>query len=88
MGNELVQQLREALATVPGVREVRGKGLMVGIELETAGTGLVEDALAAGLLINLTGDNVIRLLPPLVISADEVTEITHILATLLRNRAA
>ena len=88
MGDELVRQLREALASVPGVREVRGKGLMVGIELEAAGTGLVEDALAAGLLINLTGDNVIRLLPPLVISADEVTEITHILATLLRNRAA
>lgn len=88
MGAELVRQLREALATVPGVREVRGKGLMVGIELETAGTGLVEDALAAGLLINLTGDNVIRLLPPLVISADEVMEITHILATLLRSRAA
>jgi len=88
MGHELVQQLREALASVPGVREVRGKGLMVGIELEAAGTGLVEDALAAGLLINLTGDNVIRLLPPLIISADEVTEITRILATLLRNRAA
>jgi acetylornithine aminotransferase len=88
MGHELVQQLREALASVPGVREVRGKGLMVGIELEAAGTGLVEDALAAGLLINLTGDNVIRLLPPLVISADEVTETTRILATLLRNRAA
>ena len=88
MGDELVRQLREALASVPGVREVRGKGLMVGIELEAAGTGLVEDALAAGLLINLTGDNVIRLLPPLVISADEVTQITHILATLLRNRAA
>ena len=88
MGHELVQQLREALASVPGVREVRGKGLMVGIELEAAGTGLVEAALAAGLLINLTGDNVIRLLPPLIISADAVTEITGILATLLRNRAA
>ncbi len=88
MGNALVQQLREALAEVPGVREVRGKGLMVGIELETSGAGLVEAALAAGLLINLTGENVIRLLPPLIVTEAEVTEITRILATLLRARAA
>ena len=87
MGEALVRQLRASLADVPGVREVRGKGLMVGIELESAGTGLVEDALAAGLLINVTGENVIRLLPPLVITEAEVTEITQILATLLRSRA-
>ena len=87
-GDQLVQELRTALADVPGVREVRGKGLMVGIELTSAGTGLVEEALAAGLLINVTGESVIRLLPPLVISEAEVTEVTRILATLLRARAA
>ena len=88
MGDLLVQQLRERLAGVPGVREVRGKGLMVGIELQAPGSGLVEAALAEGLLINVTADNVIRLLPPLVISEAEVTQITDILVRLLAARAA
>lgn len=88
MGDLLVQQLRERLAGVPGVREVRGKGLMVGIELRAPGAGLVEAALAEGLLINVTADNVIRLLPPLVISEAEVTQITDILVRLLAARAA
>jgi acetylornithine aminotransferase len=88
MGDLLVQQLRERLAKTPGVREVRGKGLMVGIELQAPGAGLVEAALAEGLLINVTADNVIRLLPPLVISEAEVTQITDILVRLLAARAA
>ncbi len=88
MGDLLVQQLRERLAEDPGVREVRGKGLMVGIELQAPGSGLVEAALAEGLLINVTADNVIRLLPPLVISEAEVTQITDILVRLLAARAA
>ena len=88
MGDLLVQQLRERLAEDPGVREVRGKGLMVGIELQAPGSGLVEAALAEGLLINVTADNVIRLLPPLVISEAEVTQIAQILARLLAARAA
>jgi acetylornithine aminotransferase len=88
MGDLLVQQLRERLAGVPGVREVRGKGLMIGIELQAPGSGLVEAALAEGLLINVTADNVIRLLPPLVISEAEVTQITDILVRLLAARAA
>lgn len=88
MGDLLVQQLRERLAKAPGVREVRGKGLMVGIELQAPGAGLVEAALAEELLINVTADNVIRLLPPLVISEAEVTQITDILVRLLAARAA
>ncbi len=88
MGDLLVQQLRERLAEDQGVREVRGKGLMVGIELQAPGAGLVEAALAEGLLINVTADNVIRLLPPLVISEAEVTQITDILVRLLAARAA
>lgn len=88
MGDLLVQQLRERLAEDQGVREVRGKGLMVGIELQAPGSGLVEAALAEGLLINVTADNVIRLLPPLVISEAEVTQITDILVRLLAARAA
>lgn len=88
MGDLLVRQLRERLAGVPGVREVRGKGLMVGVELRSPGAGLVEAALAEGLLINVTADNVIRLLPPLVITEEEVTQITDILVRLLVARAA
>ena len=50
------------------LKEVRGKGLMIGIELDRPGRPVVEACLAAGLLINCTQDTVLRLAPPLVIS--------------------
>jgi acetylornithine aminotransferase len=54
-----------------GVREIRGKGLMIGIELDAPCGELVQQALERGVLINVTMDNVIRLLPPLVFSREE-----------------
>jgi predicted acetylornithine/succinylornithine family transaminase len=65
----------EALATrVPGVREVRGLGLMLGMELDRAGGPIVARCLADGLLINCTAERVLRFLPPLVIRRAEIDE--------------
>jgi acetylornithine aminotransferase len=66
------------------VKEVRGMGLMIGVELDRPCGELVKQALAAGLLINVTQDSVIRLLPPLVLSAAEADQIVERLAPAVR----
>jgi acetylornithine aminotransferase len=65
----------EALEGMKGVVEIRGHGLMIGIELDRPCGELVGQALAAGLLINVTADKVIRLLPPLTFSENEAKEL-------------
>ncbi len=72
IGLQIRNGIAQALAGVTGVREVRGKGLMIGIELERPCAALVAQGIAAGLLINVTADNVVRLLPPLNLKDDEV----------------
>ncbi len=65
----------EALATkYPAVRQVRGMGLMLGVELDRPGAPVVQRCLADGLLINCTADRVLRFLPPLVIRRAEIDE--------------
>ncbi|MBK8452331.1 MAG: aspartate aminotransferase family protein [Thiofilum sp.] len=75
MGEYLLAGFKQALANVKGVKEIRGKGLMLGIELERECGELVKQALAKGLLINVTAGNVIRLLPPLVLSKAQADQI-------------
>jgi acetylornithine aminotransferase len=58
---------------------------MIGIELDRPCGNLVKQALEAGLLINVTADNVIRLLPPLVMNQNEAQQLVNILAPLVRN---
>ncbi|MES2624447.1 MAG: aspartate aminotransferase family protein [Pseudomonadota bacterium] len=84
VGDYLRQGLRNALATCLGVKEVRGKGLMVGIELDTQCPELRDTARAAGLIINVAGGNVIRLVPPLVLSQGEADEIIAVLNKVVR----
>lgn len=83
-GAQLRAGLEKALAGVNGVRAIRGQGLMLGIELDRPCGELVKQALAAKLLINVTQDSVIRLLPPLIIDQREATEIVSRLAPLVR----
>ncbi|RBL67025.1 aspartate aminotransferase family protein, partial [Pseudomonas sp. MWU13-2625] len=72
-GAQLLRRLREELATHPAVREIRGLGLMVGIELRQPARELVQVAAREHrLLINVTRGTTIRLLPPLVIDGQEV----------------
>jgi acetylornithine aminotransferase len=72
------------LAGVAGVREVRGQGLMIGIELDRPCGDLVKQGLEQKMLINVTNDNVVRLLPTLVLKREEAGMITEKLAGLIR----
>lgn len=75
---ELIRQgFRESLAGLGGVVEIRGHGLMIGIELDRPCGELVGKALAAGLLINVTAEKVVRLLPPLILSEAEAQELVQ-----------
>jgi acetylornithine/N-succinyldiaminopimelate aminotransferase len=82
-GDRLQNRLVEAMRGLNCVREVRGKGLMVGIELDRPCAELVGRALERRLLINVTADNVIRLLPPLIIGDDEIDTIADTLRELV-----
>ncbi|MFL6662523.1 MAG: aminotransferase class III-fold pyridoxal phosphate-dependent enzyme, partial [Rhizobacter sp.] len=75
--------LRE-LEGVPGFVEYRGQGLMIGIELDRNCTELLGRAAEAGLMISVTAERVIRLLPPLIISAAEAEQILAILCPLIK----
>ncbi len=84
IGAQILQRLREALRGVPAVRDVRGRGMMIGVELDRPCAELVAQCLAAGLLINVTAGNVVRLLPPLIYGAEEVETLVSTLASLIR----
>ena len=84
LGARMLQGLRARLADVKGVREIRGLGLMLGIELDRPCKELLTRALARHLLINVTAERVIRLLPPLILSDAEADRIVEIVAELVR----
>jgi acetylornithine aminotransferase len=88
IGDLIHAGLQERLADVPGLREIRGKGLMLGIELDRPCGELVELGLARGLLINVTADSVVRLLPPLVMQPAEAGLLIDGLADMIRERPA
>ncbi len=71
VGDFIRGELARHFAASRGVKEIRGKGLMIGMELEHSCGELVQQALAKGVLINVTVDNVIRLLPPLIMKREE-----------------
>lgn len=85
MGELIQSEFRKSLAGVAGVKEVRGMGLMMGIELDRPCGELVKMALDAGVLTNVTQDSVIRLLPPLIIDAAEAREIVARLTPVIRS---
>ena len=73
-GTRLMNGLKELLQDIPEVVDIRGQGLMIGIELDRPCQELVGKALADGLLINVTAERVIRLLPPLIIQDAEIDQ--------------
>ena len=77
--------IRNGLSEVHGIAEIRGMGLMIGIELGQPCGELVKQALDAGLVINVTADNVIRMLPPLVMTPAEGRMVVERLAPLVQN---
>lgn len=85
LGNAIRDGLRTGLSGIRGCIEVRGSGLMIGIELDRPCGDLVTRGLEAGLLINVTADKVVRLLPPLIMSDAEGTEFVAALIPLIRD---
>jgi len=84
LGQQLLEGFREQLAGLTGVKEIRGLGLMIGIELDRPCAELVGRALESGLLINVTAERVIRLLPPLVTTAHQGQMIVEKVSELVR----
>jgi len=85
LGSRLLEDFGSALAGIDGITEIRGKGLMIGIQLDRPCAELVGRALAAGLLINVTAGSVVRLLPPLIMSDQEAAQLVEQLSTLIRD---
>jgi acetylornithine aminotransferase len=84
-GEAIRAGLRAALAGVHGVVDIRGEGMMIGIELDRPCGELVAVARDAGVLINVTADTVIRLVPPLVYGAAEVDALVSTVSGIVRN---
>jgi len=84
VGAVLREALQAGLAGESGVVEYRGQGLMIGIELDRPCGVLLGRAADAGLMISVTADRVIRLLPPLILTADEARQIAAILCPLVK----
>lgn len=86
LGKRLRDGFAESLQGVEKVREIRGRGLMIGIELTVPCAELVAQALDAHLLINVTAGNVVRLLPPLILTDAEADQIISTLVPLIEAR--
>ena len=85
LGDYLVTGFKEKLESLAGVNEIRGIGLMIGIELEHDCTELVQLALEENLLINVTAGNVIRLLPPMIMNQEQADIIINTVSKLVIN---
>ncbi|MDQ7001009.1 MAG: acetylornithine transaminase [Mariprofundus sp.] len=85
-GEQLKQGLQDMACRFPVIRQVRGQGLLIGAELNVEAAPLIAAARDKGLLILMAGPNVLRFLPPLNISADEVDEALTIVGSVLESR--
>ncbi|MBI5447409.1 MAG: aspartate aminotransferase family protein [Gammaproteobacteria bacterium] len=83
MGDYLQTQLRKKLASLPGVVEIRGRGLMIGVQLDRPCLDISRKALAQQLLINVVANSMIRLLPPLILTQTEADELVKRLSVCL-----
>ncbi|MGQ0657636.1 MAG: aspartate aminotransferase family protein [Chromatiales bacterium] len=79
VGAALADRLRDRLAGTGGVRAVRGRGMMIGVEMDRPCGELVACALDEGVLINVTAGNVVRLLPPLIYDTPEIEQLADVL---------
>jgi len=84
LGERLLAGFRKTLGNVAGVREIRGRGLMLAIELDRPCKEMLTLSLERGILINVTVDSVIRLLPPLILTDEEADLLVRELSTTVR----
>lgn len=84
-GNFMRKTFQEQIGNLDNVTQIRGHGLMIGIELSRPCSELVKKALKKGLLINVTSDKVVRMLPPLIIEENETSQIVNMVSTLIKD---
>jgi acetylornithine aminotransferase len=85
LGKLMLAHFEQRLGELDGVISIRGKGLMLGIELDRPCSELIQQALQRKLLINVTADTVVRLLPPLILSDDQANDICSTVCELVEN---
>jgi acetylornithine/N-succinyldiaminopimelate aminotransferase len=85
LGDRIITGFKAALVGIEHVVDIRGKGCMIGIELNKPCKSLFATAMAAGLVINVTDDSVIRLLPPFIMTDGEADQVVAILAPLIKD---
>ena len=85
IGQYLVDGFRDRLANIDGIQDIRGKGLMIAIELDRDCGELVQVALDKKLLINVAGGNRVRLLPPLIINQQQADQIIEIVSDIIQS---
>lgn len=85
LGARLLEQFRQRLGGLAGVVDIRGTGLMLGIELDRPCSELMQSALQRMLLINVTADTVVRLLPPLIVSDEQAETIVSTVCELVED---
>lgn len=83
LGNRIAERLKRKLENSPGVISIRGRGLMIGIELDTPCGELMKMAMEDGLLITVAADSVVRILPPYILTDAEADELADRLGTLV-----
>lgn len=83
-GRYFTEKMRKETAGWDSIKEIRGKGLMIGIELNFEGAEVVQEMLKRGVIINCTSDTVLRLLPPLIISKEELDQVIQILTDVIK----
>jgi acetylornithine/succinyldiaminopimelate/putrescine aminotransferase len=87
MGEYFFSRLEEIKKKFPFVKEVRGKGLILGIELKKDGSSIVKEMLKKKILINCTMGNVLRFLPPLIITKEEIDRVIQALGEIFASIA-
>jgi acetylornithine/N-succinyldiaminopimelate aminotransferase len=85
LGDTLIEGFKAALESCDSVVEIRGKGLMIGIELNRPCAELVDSAREAGVLINVAAGNTVRLLPTFILTDDEVSELVTKVSAVIKN---
>ncbi len=84
LGRAFIEGFKEQLSHESAIKDIRGKGLMIGIELDRDCATLVEQAKEKGLLINVTAGNTVRLLPPLILSDEQGQTIVDMVSSLIK----
>ena len=83
MGSYFMGRLDEVKSHCPVIREVRGRGLLIGVELSIEGTKFVGEFLKRGILMNCTAGNVLRFVPPLIVTKEQIDRVTGVLEEVL-----